>query len=242
MGNLTHRIIELLDRGKRIRAKESRYSTLTGEYMGVSGSEFRVWLNDIKILSARLPENHPLKEEIDHIYKHKGMASTFDRMYAVLESLKNDDTLKGEAMVNRKHYDVFISHANKDKLDYVESLYQAIRKLGVDIFYDSEVLSWGDKWKQIILDGTAASEFAIIVISDNFFGREWTERELNEFLNRQNSSGQKIVLPLLHNITLEDLKLHYPELEELQVIDTKQYTKEEVAILFAKELIKRLKT
>ena len=241
MSNFTDSIIELLDRGKRIKSKESRYSVLTGEYIGVAGNEFSVWLNDIKILSARLPENHPLKEEVDKIYKCKGMASTFDRMYAVLESLKNDNTLKEGATLNRKQYDVFISHANKDKLDYVESLYQAIRKLGVNIFYDSEVLSWGDRWKQIILDGTSASEFAIIVISNNFFGREWTERELNEFLNLQNSTGQKMVLPLLHNITLDDLKRHYPELGELQVIDTQCYTKEEIAILFAKELIKRLK-
>lgn len=142
---------------------------------------------------------------------------------------------------DRKEYDVFISHANKDKSDYVDSLYMAIRRLGVNVFYDTEVLSWGDNWKQVILEGTEKSEFAIIVISENFFGREWTERELNEFLHRQNTSGQKIVLPLLHNITLEKLKEHYPELGDIQVIDTERFTKEEIVILFAKELIKRLK-
>ena len=142
---------------------------------------------------------------------------------------------------DRKLYDVFISHANKDKSDYVDSLYMAIRRLGVNVFYDTEVLSWGDNWKQVILEGTEKSEFAIIVISENFFGREWTERELNEFLHRQNTSGQKIVLPLLHNITLEKLKEHYPELGDIQVIDTERFTKEEIVILFAKELIKRFK-
>ncbi len=140
-----------------------------------------------------------------------------------------------------REYDVFISHANKDKLDYVDDLYLTIRKLGVRIFYDTEVISWGDKWKQVILDGTARSEFAIIVISENFFDREWTEIELTEFLKRQNESEQKIVLPLLHNISVDDMKNKYPFLEEIQVIDTKKYTKEEIAILFAKELIKRLK-
>ena len=50
-----------------------------------------------------------------------------------------------------------------------------------------------------------------------------------------------IYLPLLHNITLEKLKEHYPELGDIQVIDTDRYTKEEIVILFAKELIKRLK-
>lgn len=92
-----------------------------------------------------------------------------------------------------------------------------------------------------ILDGTASSEFAIIVISENLFDREWTEKELHEFLERQNSSGQKIVLPLLHNISLEQLKEKYPALGDIQVIDTQRYSKEEKTILFAKELIKRYK-
>ena len=146
-----------------------------------------------------------------------------------------------QTKTNRKQYDVFISHANADKLDYVDELYLAIRKLGISIFYDSEVLSWGDKWKDVILSGTESSEFAIIVISENFFDREWTERELSEFLNRQNESGQKIILPLLHNITVEDLKAKYPVVGDIQCISTDKYSKDQVTVLLAKELIKRYK-
>lgn len=89
------------------------------------------------------------------------------------------------------------------------------------------------------MDGTANSEFAIIVISENFFGREWTEKELNEFLKQQNESGQKIVLPLLYNVSLEQLKKHYPQLEEIQCISANDYSQEQITILLAKELIKR---
>lgn len=141
----------------------------------------------------------------------------------------------------RKKYDVFISHANKDKLSYVNDLNKVIKKLGINIFYDTDVLSWGDNFKQVILDGTAESEFAIIVISKNFFGREWTERELDEFLAQQNASGQKTVLPLLYGITFDELKEKYPTLGDIQAITTKDYTKSEIAILLAKELIKRYK-
>ena len=141
----------------------------------------------------------------------------------------------------RKKYDVFISHANKDKLSHVNDLNKVIKKLGINIFYDTDVLSWGDNFKQVILDGTAESEFAIIVISKNFFGREWTERELDEFLAQQNASGQKTVLPLLYGITFDELKEKYPTLGDIQAITTKDYTKPEIAILLAKELIKRYK-
>ncbi len=138
-----------------------------------------------------------------------------------------------------KKYDVFISHAAKDKSDYVEGLYMKLRRLGIQIFYDTDSISWGDKWKERILDGIEESEFAIIVISQNFFGREWTERELNELLTRQNDFGQKIVLPLLHGITVDELKSQYPEVGEIQCINTDDCNKEEVTILLAKELIKR---
>ena len=41
-------------------------------------------------------------------------------------------------------FDVFISHANKDKEDLIEELYQSLNTLGVNIFYDKESLEWGD--------------------------------------------------------------------------------------------------
>lgn len=142
----------------------------------------------------------------------------------------------------KKTYDLFLSHANADKIDYVDELYTILKRLGINIFYDKEELAWGDHWKNRILDGVRESEFAIIVISENFFGREWTERELNHFLHLQNESGQKIILPLLHNIEFSDLKGKYPQLEFIQGIKSNAVTKENIAIMFAKELIKRIKS
>lgn len=153
---------------------------------------------------------------------------------------KNEAAMKKKSVI-RKQYDVFISHASKDKNDYVDLLNMAVKRLGINVFYDTDVLSWGDNWKRVILDGTANSEFAIIVISKNFFDREWTEKELSEFLNQQNESGQKIVLPLLYDITLDELKKHYPELGDIQCISSNNCSREEITILLAKELIKRYK-
>ena len=121
------------------------------------------------------------------------------------------------------------------------ALEKEIEKLGVKIFYDSKILKWGDNWKNRILEGTKKSEFAIIVISNNFFGREWTEIELKEFLNRQNRSGQKIILPILHNITVEDLRKKYTSIADIQALSTQKINCDGIALLFAKEFIKRLK-
>lgn len=158
-----------------------------------------------------------------------------DKQNAIEQQVEDGDIVR----IARKQYDVFISHANKDKEDYVDLLNASVKRLGINIFYDTDVLSWGDNWKQMILEGTQKSEFAIIVISRNFFGREWTERELAELLARQNENKQKIVLPLLHGISLDELKEKYPELGDIQCISSDDYSREEIVLFLAKELIKR---
>lgn len=174
-------------------------------------------------------------EEFDYRNELNALAAKLE-MYLLQQSNTN-----GGNHLGRKRYDVFISHASKDKEEYVDQLTAAVRRLGIDIFYDTDVISWGDNWKKAILNGTAESEFAVIVISKNYFGREWTEKELKEFLTRQNESGQKIVLPLLLGISLNELKEQYPDLGEIQCISTNQHDIQEIVILLAKELIKRYK-
>lgn len=143
----------------------------------------------------------------------------------------------GEKMMQ---FDVFISHANTDKSTYVNDLKTSIDRLGVKVFYDKDTLEWGDNWKQKLMEGIKSAEFAIVVISENFFGREWTEKELNEFLNRQNAIGQKIILPILHNITYKELQERYPHIADIQAIESSKYTCDQIALLFAKQLIKRI--
>ena len=210
----------------------------------VSGKKYNRWVNDLRILQSSLPTNCPLKSELgrDHYYTDSSV-STVEQIIGLLESIKNwNSSVRSEKTLNNeKKYDVFLSHASKDKLDYVDNLYETLRKLGINIFYDKDSISWGDNWKKAILDGTADSEFAIIVISEHFFDRKWTERELSEFLNRQNSTGQKIVLPLLYNITINRLNQKYPSLEDIHVLETRNLSEEEITILFARELIKRLR-
>lgn len=103
----------------------------------------------------------------------------FEDKEKMLKSNSTEQKLKQ----NRKEYDVFISHANKDKSDYVDALYLTMRKLGIRIFYDTEILSWGDNWKQVIIDGTNASEFAIIVVSDNFLIENGQRENCMNFYN-----------------------------------------------------------
>ena len=60
-------------------------------------------------------------------------------------------------------------------------------------------------------------------------------------MQRQNENGQKIVLPILYNITVNQLKEKYPKIADIQVIDSSKYSTDEIALLFATQLIQRLK-
>lgn len=197
-------------------------------------------------------KQHYLAGKIETILSQRN-SETFEKLRSCLNSISRDkdyinkvnevqqDNIFIYEEKNIYGYDVFLSHANKDKLDIVDELNSSLEKLGIKIFYDKKSLEWGDKWKERIIDGTQKAEFAIIVISENFFEREWTEIELKSFLSRQNSDGQKLILPIVHKISNEDLRNKYPSIADIQAIDSKIYSCDEIALLFANQLIKRLK-
>ena len=135
-----------------------------------------------------------------------------------------------------KEYDVFVSHASKDKKKYVDNLVIALKTEGLSVFYDTESISWGDHSPEMIEEGLRNCKRAIIVISKNYFGRSWTEHELRTLLHRQNVQGKKIIMPILYRITKKDLVKHYPELSVIQFKHSKQCSCEEMAKLISSEL------
>lgn len=239
-------LFNLLERSKTLEKPNRLASSIEGKNNNINVD---IWMNDVQIFHAKYLKEHSLYKRIDTLLFQR----KFDEIAAALTSISKDndfiDKMNGVDKVEvpkyqaktLPEYDVFISHANKDKNDLIEELYQSLSKLGINIFYDKESLEWGDNWKNRILDGTKKAEFAIIVISKNFFDREWTERELSEFLNRQNRNGQKLILPIVHDITMQQLQEKYPSIADIQAIDSSQHTTDEIALLFAQQLIKRLK-
>ena len=231
---------ELINRGKKLE-KNEYYATLGHSVISYrSGPEFDQWFSEIHIFNERYLKLYPLYDSIRTVQKNR---KGYNNLMGYLRALANDEEFWEEATIKEKPamYDVFISHANKDKIEYVNELKQSLNKLGIEIFYDKDTLEWGDKWKDKILEGVEKAEFAIIVISENFFDREWTEKELNEFLSRQNANGQKIILPILHNITTSQLKEKYPDIADIQALSSSGRSCDEIALLFAGQLIKRLK-
>ena len=246
MSEFEKKLADLLERTNSLSKPNRMKTDSQGKEQNLQAN---IWMDDVQTFYSTYLRSHPLSSRIDTLLLQR----KFDELVAALTSISKDeafiDKMNGveKAEVPKyqaktlPEYDVFISHANKDKEDLIEELYQSLQKLGISIFYDKESLEWGDNWKERILNGTKKAEFAIIVISENFFDRKWTERELSEFLNRQNRNGQKLILPIVHNITMQQLQEKYPNVADIQAIDSSKYNCDQIALLFAKQLIKRLK-
>jgi len=107
-------------------------------------------------------------------------------------------------------YDVFISHASEDKQTFVEPLANALAKAGLKVWYDKFALAWGDTLRATIDRGLKSCRYGIVVLSPAFLKRKrWTEHELDGLFARE-QSGEKVVLPIWHNIKREDLVEYGP--------------------------------
>lgn len=247
MSEFEKKLADLLERANSLSKPNRMKTDSQGKEQNLQAN---IWMDDVQTFYSTYLRSHPLASRIDTLLFQR----RFDELVAALTSISKDeafiDKMNGVEKVEvpkyqaktLPEYDVFISHANKDKEGLIDELYESLNRLGIKIFYDKESLIWGDEWKKQILNGVSKAEFAIIVISKNFFDREWTEKELTQFLNRQNKNGQKLILPILHNISMKQLKNKYPGIADIQAINSKDYTCDQIALLFANILIKRLKS
>jgi hypothetical protein len=85
---------------------------------------------------------------------------------------------------------------------------------GVRVWYDEFTIEWGDSLRQAIDRGLVNSRYGIVILSPSFLRRRrWTEHELDGLFARE-SEGNKVILPIWHNIKQEDLLAYGPALAD----------------------------
>jgi len=112
-------------------------------------------------------------------------------------------------------YDVFISHASEDKETFVKPFVDELKKLD---------------------EGLRNSRFGIVVISNDFIRKYWTNHELDGLFNLE-ESGVSRILPIWHNITKAEVVRFSPSLSAKMALSTAVMTPEEIAIQ-VKEILK----
>jgi len=111
----------------------------------------------------------------------------------------------------RPLWDVFICHASEDKEEFVKPLAGALRRQNVRVWYDEFELKLGDSLRQSIDRGLRDSTFGIVVLSHSFFSKPWPQRELDGLTARE-INGKKVILPIWHNLTREEVSYYSPTL------------------------------
>jgi hypothetical protein len=110
----------------------------------------------------------------------------------------------------------------------VRPLAVALKESGLSVWFDEFELKIGDSLRRKIDKGLVSSRFGIVVLSKAFFGRGWTEYELDGLVTRA-ISGEQILLPVWHGVTKKEVIDYSPSLADKLARNTTNYTVEEIA-------------
>jgi hypothetical protein len=126
-------------------------------------------------------------------------------------------------------WDLFICHASEDKDAFVEPLANALGAFGVKVWYAPFALKVGDSLSRSIDKGLANSQFGLVVLSRRFFAKRWPEYELRGLTARELSGG-KTILPVWHQVTVEEVVQFSPPLADKLAVQSGDGTPVQIAL------------
>jgi hypothetical protein len=109
----------------------------------------------------------------------------------------------------------------------VRPLAEKLREAGFSIWYDEFQLKIGDSLSRSIDRGLANSKFGIVVLSPSFFAKNWTSHELSGLVAKEMNGG-KVILPLWHKVSKNEVMKYSPTLADKLALNTTQYTIDEL--------------
>ena len=131
--------------------------------------------------------------------------------------IKRDEIIIHDQRIRKAHsiglgkrWDVFISHASEDK-PFVRPLAQALQEAGLSVWYDETALEVGDSLRKKIDEGLGHSRYGIVVLSHQFFAKNWPQKELDGLVSKE-IWGTKVILPVWHNLTFDVVRSYSPML------------------------------
>ncbi len=139
----------------------------------------------------------------------------------------HNDVQPGDTHSEKEH-DAFISHASEDKDEKVRPLAEALIQAGLDVWYDEFSLKIGDSLSRKIDQGLSKSKVGLVVLSQSFFNKGWTNYELNGIVTRS-VSGEQVLLPICHGVTKQKVIEFSPSLADKVARSTATLTIEEIA-------------
>jgi hypothetical protein len=134
-------------------------------------------------------------------------------------------------------WDAFVSHAGEDKDEFVEPLAKELENCGLNVWYDDFELSVGDSIPNEIQRGLHNSDYGIVILSEAFFEKSWTQEELDSLIQRDVNEMDKVILPVCYDITPKDVLSHHKLLGKRYLISGDSMSVSEVAQELYQEIL-----
>jgi hypothetical protein len=108
--------------------------------------------------------------------------------------------------------DVFVCHASEDKDAIARPIANELSGRGYTVWFDEFELRLGDRLLDKIDRGLSGCRFGVVILSPDFFKKNWPRRELAGLAAREDAEDRKIILPVWHNIGQKDIAALSPTL------------------------------
>lgn len=129
---------------------------------------------------------------------------------------------------SEEKYDVFVSHATEDKENFSDEFVDILQqKYNLKVWYDAVSIKWGDSIRAEIDKGLKKLRFEVVILSRSYISKYWTNYEL-EGLFQGESNGGKLILPVWHNITKQEVQKFSPSLAGKMAMSTAIMTPDEL--------------
>ena len=179
------------------------------------------------------------KEEVAQAKKvEKQQNNIYTAYEQQIEELTKQIQMSGNIVKNEKilfdsdsegDYDVFVSHATEDKESFSDEFVSILQqKFNLNVWYDAVSIKWGDSIRTEIDKGLKKSKFGVVILSRSYISKYWTNYELEGLFQRE-SNGGKLILPIWHNITKQEVQRFSPSLAGKMAMNTAIMTPDEIA-------------
>lgn len=128
-----------------------------------------------------------------------------------------DRVHRAVATIDPREYDSFLSYARIDGAGVAGDLRSNLESLGVAVWFDEVAIVPGRSQSLQMDAGLRKARSGIALLTPAYLaGRFWTERELGALLSKET------LIPVLHNVTFEDVKQYSGILPDLAGFTTAQ--------------------
>ena len=109
----------------------------------------------------------------------------------------------------------FISHDSRDKSIIAKPVAMGLSSRLCSIWYDEYSLKVGESLRESIENGIKNTKKCILILTPNFLKNPgWTKKEFNSIFTREMIFNERIVIPIWHQVSKEDIFEYSPSLAD----------------------------